>query len=272
MALQDEIKDMIYPKDQTEEEYGDEEEQAAAEAGTTADEEGLQEEGVQEEVAEPTEPAEPAEPEDTLEQRYARLLEEYNKQSIEMLDLKSSSTKPQVVEEPEQPKPVPKVRPSQFILDEETLERALVEDDKEAMKQVINSLVQYIDSRSDVETLKEAVLLEVPAIASRIAGTQVPLLMAVREFYRDNSDLKPYSGIVGQIVNELQARNPNQTLEELFEETEKEARKRLNLKKQAIARSDKTPAFAKTAGSRRPGAPRITGLRGEISEMIKAGR
>jgi hypothetical protein len=163
----------------------------------------------------------------------------------------------------------------EFTLDEAILEKALIEDDPKAMKQVLTSLVDYVGKMQTAQedAVRERVLRDVPALANQIATEQVRLQLAITEFYNQNNDLVQYRGVVGAVMNEVVAKEPNLSLAEAFDKTEKETRRRLGLKKQiqeASGRAPARPAFAKPSGSRKPGSPRLEGLKSEISQMINA--
>lgn len=221
----------------------------------------------------------------TPEERYQQLLELYNQQSANNLELQARLGMPQQTQS--QPAAVMH-QPTQtlqhgatagiedFKLNEELITRALIEDDADAMKEVITGLVSYVKQIADPQRMRETLLLDMPAVARSIADQRFTMLMAVKEFYDDNQDLKPYMPVVGSVVNDIVAKDPQLTLAEVLERTEKEARRRLGIRKSInatdVAANRGKPAFAKSSSTRRPGAPKLDGIKEDIRAMMEAGR
>ena len=135
------------------------------------------------------------------------------------------------------------------------------------------SIAAHVTSQKEV--WRESVLRDLPMITRDVARQQVVLLNAVNKFYQDNDDLVPYQGVVGNITNQIAAQHPEYSLGQLFEEVEKNVRKTLGLKKiaQRVDESkSSTPAFVRKSNSRKPGPPKIEGIRGEIAAMRDARR
>ena len=274
MDLKDEIKMM-----------GMSEEELVTVEAAIGGEDGRQEE-VQEEVSEretegqeevsPEESATPgAEKEMTPDERYAHIMSLYNEQSRELLDLRAGIQVPQQAPAAPVVQPAPVAPATTFQLDEETLTRALIEDDMPAMKQVLLGVINHVQQMADPQRLREALLMEMPGMARTIADQRFTLLMAVKEFYDENADLKPYMPIVGNVVNQITAKDPQLSLADVLAKAEVETRKQLGLKKRIQsadnAASRGKPAFAGSTGTRKPGAPRIAGVREDIASMMKAG-
>lgn len=282
MTYEDEIKEMMGLSEesttgsepQAEEEYNDDLQQFEGEEGeasaVSATEEG------QEEVA-PAEEAGGEEAEDTLDKRYARLLEEHNKLSGLLLQhgISASGTQPstsQPTVAPAAPVVQQQVALKPIEIDDRLIEKALIEDDPAAMKQVLTGVLQHVQQMQ--HSIREQVLVDLPSLAQNVARQEFALMSAVREFYEQNSDLKPYAQIVGAITNEIVAKDPQLSLEEAFKRVETETRRRLGLKKQIqrveTANTRQTPAFGKSTSSRKPGPPALQGLKGEIAAMQNA--
>jgi len=252
--------------DEQREEVQGEEEQASEER------EGLQ-----------VEETEETEEEDSVETRYARLLEAHNAMAAQMLELQArgfpvGSPQPTATVETPPPgqvtPPPPAQAPSTFTLDEALLEKALIEDDPAAMKQVISGLVQHIEglvSSTRTQT-REEVLRDLPNVATQVARHQMILMKAVEQFYLDNQDLAPFQHIVGAVGQEISMKEPNLTINEALEKTGVEVRRRLGLRKQALkVEADRKPAFPKGGtGSRKPGGVKLTGSRADIAAMQNA--
>lgn len=225
-----------------------------------------------------------AEDEDeTLDVRYSRLLEEHNALAAQLLDLQqrgySVGGQPSTVEAPATPPVVglPSSSPPQasgFQLDEALLERALVEDDPKAMKQVILGLVQHVETltQQSREQTRETILRDIPSVATAVARQQYSMMTTIKDFYINNNDLVPYQHVVGAVANEIAAKEPNLSIVDALNKTAVEVRRRLGLKKAAITQPDRQPAFPRggKGGSRKPGAPVLTGLKAEIAAMQNA--
>lgn len=221
--------------------------------------------------------------EETLDVRYSRLLEEHNALAAQLLDLQqrgySVGGQPSTVEAPATPPVVglPSSSPPQasgFQLDEALLERALVEDDPKAMKQVILGLVQHVETltQQSREQTRETILRDIPSVATAVARQQYSMMTTIKDFYTDNKDLVPYQHVVGAVANEVAAKEPSLSIVDALNKTAVEVRRRLGLKKAAITQPDRQPAFPRggKGGSRKPGAPVLTGLKAEIAAMQNA--
>jgi len=265
-GAQEETQTLEATTDEQREEVQGEEEQASEER------EGLQ-----------VEETEETEEEDSVETRYAKLLEAHNAMAAQMLELQArgfpvGSPQPTATVETPPPgqvtPPPPAQAPSTFTLDEALLEKALIEDDPAAMKQVISDLVQHIEglvSSTRTQT-REEVLRDLPNVATQVARHQMVLMKAVEQFYLDNQDLAPFQHIVGAVGQEISMKEPNLTINEALEKTGVEVRRRLGLRKQALkVEADRKPAFPKGGtGSRKPGGVKLTGSRADIAAMQNA--
>lgn len=249
------------------------------------DEQGQEEEQAEEQATEEGVQVEEKAEEDvelSVEDRYAALLEAHNALSAQMLELQtrgypvgSPPDSAQVVTPPAAQVPTPPpAQPSTYALDEKLLEKALIEDDPAAMKQVIGGLVQHMEVMVQAarEQTREAVLRDLPGVASSVARHQLVLAKAVEQFYVDNQDLAPFQHVVGAVGQEISMKEPNLSILEALEKTGVEVRRRLGLRKQAQKlEADRKPAFPKGgSGSRKPGAPTLTGKRADIAAMQSA--
>jgi hypothetical protein len=215
---------------------------------------------------------------DSIENRYAKLLEQHNLLSAQILELQTRGypvdrepPTPRVETPAPQPQvtPPPAVAPS-FALDDSLLEKALVEDDPGALKQVLAGMVEYSKQLAQQvhDMAVESALRATPTVATNVARQQLTLMRAVEAFYTENQDLAPYQHIVGAVANEVSSRKSDASLAEVLKDTEVEVRRRLGLKKAAEKVAiDKKPAFAKTGASRKPGAPVLSGMRADIAKM-----
>ena len=221
--------------------------------------------------------------EESLDSRYARLLELVNEQSAQLNAMREAGynigAQPAVVTPSSPPPAAPQVPVSTpppapapaFSLNEELLSRALIEDDPAAMKEVLMGLVQHINSQIPT---REALLRDLPAVAQNVTRQQLTLMRAVDQFYEDNPDLLPHAQTVGNVANRIVAAEPGLSLYDTFKRAETETRKLLGLKKR-VAQVDAAegrgkPAFAKVKAARKPEGPSLQGLRGEIAQMQKS--
>jgi hypothetical protein len=248
-----------------------EQEEAVAETDGGSDGEqgeGQGEEGQEEQVAA-----------EAPEDNYKNLLEAYNLQAQQLLALQaqiglapSGGPPPATAPGPalhEVPPPVPSAAPFSPVIDKALVERALIEDDANAMEQVLVALVQQVVEHR--EAMRETILRDIPSVTQRVARQQLTMMKAVDDFYSKNEDLVPYQAIVGAVSNEIVAKEPQLSLDDALTKTEVEVRRRLGLKKQAIVNESRNkPAFAKTKSSRKPGQPQLSGLKADIAAMQAA--
>lgn len=213
------------------------------------------------------------------EDPYKNLLEAYNLQSQQLLALQAQiglaprgESSPPIPSGPPQqeiPLPPPPAAPLQLKIDKGTIQKALIEDDAEAMEQILLGMAnQIVEHR---EAMREAILRDLPNVTRNVARQQLTMMKAVDEFYSKNEDLVPYQSIVGAVSNEIVAREPGLSIGEALNKTEEEVRRRLGLKRQAqAAEAARKPAFAKTKSSRKPGQPQLSGLKADIAAMQAA--
>lgn len=225
------------------------------------------------------------EEEETLEQRYARLLEEHNAVNAQLLKLQSMQSPgaqtPQLpsaqVQQADQAamrllNPQPIVQPALEISDDE-INKVLVDGDVGAFKGILQKVAAHAAQVG--EAYRESTLRAVPDMAIDMAMGRMQLMMAVQEFYKENNDLVPHSATVGAITNQIVAENPTLTLKEVFDKVETVTRKRLGLKKKILSDDTATgrerPGFMKKTGSRKPGAPVLSdSVKSEIAKMQAA--
>ena len=243
------------------------EESAAAEEPIV--EEEVEEQPVEEEA--PEEEAEVVEPEE--EDRYKTLLELYNKQSLELLEMKArgsyaSEVADKVIQEKglEQP-PEPKVE--KVAVDTEKIKKAVIEGDDEALVSVLDKFAgdvsQYVENRI------ERFLQGTPKMMQSIANETLAFAEAKNKFYKDNPDLLPYTPVVGTVSLQVFSNNPGKPLVELMGEVEKETRRILGLKKSITDKaSSASPAFVRGKSKRQPMKEALSGVKGEMAEMLKA--
>lgn len=123
--------------------------------------------------------------------------------------------------------------------------------------------------------LQETTLRGIPDIVKSNVTIQSTLKKKVEEFYKDNEDLMKFKKAVSTVYEELASEHPDWKIDKIFEETEKESRKRLELYKKSTSttapttKAPKGPRFPKTKSSRERQKPQASSLLNEIDEMNK---
>lgn len=169
----------------------------------------------------------------------------------------------------EKPKPaVPaEFKPGVFVESDEDIDKALGDTAS------LNALLQKVAAYAI-----ENVLSAVPKLVVTLSDQQIVFRQAAKEFWDNNKDLLDKRSFVSFVTNELASKHPEWSLEELFLETEKEVRKKLNIPKQGDVASspasrrkveDNAPAFLDTRGAR-PGRERrpVNTVTQEIEDLI----
>lgn len=114
----------------------------------------------------------------------------------------------------------------------------------------------------------ESVLRSVPAIVRTNVVQQQELATKTKEFYDTHKELAPFKGAVAAVAKDLLGQHPEWGLDKLYEETAKEAKKRLSLHTLAT-KSTKRPVFARTPGAS-PRAPKSKPALGPVEADIEA--
>lgn len=140
------------------------------------------------------------------------------------------------------------VQDRQFVTDEEI---ESFQDDPSKINDFLNRVFQ--------ESLEEA-MRRIPNVVTSKVSRNMTMRERAKEFYKENSDLQEYRDFVGHVANEVQSNNPEMDIQEVFNKTATEARKRLGIKKKAQDTEEQRrkgeegqgPAFAgKPRGSRK---------------------
>jgi hypothetical protein len=190
------------------------------------------------------EESEEGEPEEdiatTLREQIRQLTEQLNRDPLQQTVKKD-------VQEGEQKADLGKTQKTiEAFLTAEELDRVI--DEPQLINQAFNRALGSIEQSMQI------------AIQSEV-NRQVMVSKAVSDFYQTNEDLIPYSGFVQFVMSEIERGNPAKTYGEIFQDTAKEARKRLGLGvktqvrgQQGQAKTQK-PAFAGSKkGNSRPAA------------------
>lgn len=143
---------------------------------------------------------------------------------------------------------------------------------------LLNDVVTQAGIRN-VDVVVEKILTSIPNLVAGQIIQQNSMNKMVGDFYDVNQDLKPVKRTVGAFVNEVHAEHPDWKVQDVFKESATRTRKTLGLKEQALGRSEgdpppanpspNDPAFARQRGARRGTEPELTGMAGEIDDMLK---
>lgn len=165
---------------------------------------------------------------------------------------------------------VPQTEPPAELIDfvgEISLDEIL--GDKDKFNAFMRGVASTIVEQSGVG-VSEDVLRAIPDIV-KLQVTQFATLSKMTEdFYKENQDLAGQKQFVGMVSQELGSKNPDWELKKLFEETAKESRKRLSLKRPPAdpVKPPKKPALPGGAGGRKGKPVKKSGLAGELDAML----
>ena len=111
----------------------------------------------------------------------------------------------------------------------------------------------------------------IPDITKNTISIQAQLAEARNKFYKENADLLPWSNAVGNVMEEMLAKNPNKRYDELLPDVATEVRKRLNLKKEVKKEEDDPPPLPKNRkGQRQTPNPNLSDLDKAMYDMDNA--
>lgn len=139
-----------------------------------------------------------------------------------------------------EPEPEPeeslKFESQEFIDKDEDLEDLIRDPGK--LNEVFNKVYQraVTDTR---KVLGEGVLRSIPDIVRASVDMMDKLKQMNTKFYDDNKDLKPFQKVVAAVFEEVATDNPGKDMMDLLPMVAKDARKRLELHKQATQTDDK---------------------------------
>lgn len=204
-----------------------------------------------------------------------KIIENLRSRINEKVDVKITEEKV-VTEKKEEKKEEPlKFEEQDFIgdLDLDDLTR-----DKTAFNKILNSV--YAKGVNDSKRIAtEGVLNSIPDIVKHNLTLLTNLKEMSDNFYNENKDLVPFKRVVAAVFEEVAAQNPDKKYNELMNLVGPEARKRLELHKQATkndkAENDdenKPPRLHSTRSGQRQQTtkPNTSALEKEISEMNKS--
>jgi len=144
--------------------------------------------------------------------------------------------------------------------------------DKDALNKILNSV--YTKGVADSKKIAtEGVLRALPDIVKHNLSIITALKESSDKFYADNKDLVPFKRVVAAVFEEIAAKNPDKKYDELMSQVAPEARKRLELHKNAVKgddkEKDKLPRLPGKKGNLRQKSdkPNTSSLQSEIDEM-----
>ena len=207
------------------------------------------------ELAKPVEPAvvEPAEPVEVDEagKTIKTLVEQVKALTGKLAEL--SAAKP--VESAKPAEPSTPVTGMGYFKDKAEYEAAFEKPEvmSEVMGRVRNKAV-------------EDVLKAIPQVINNVVKVQMEVHQRTADFFIKNQDLKDHKEFIGFVANDLSGKNPDWTMEKLFEELPGEVKKRIGMKAEV-----KKPAF--TPGKKGPRVPgekplELTPIEQEISDLM----
>ena len=199
-------------------------------------EEGLEKEIEEEEIPaegieEGIEEEEEEEPElDEKDKLITELREKLAEKEVE----KEKELEPVVEPEPE-PEPLT-FEAQDFIDEDEDLED--LTRDPEKLNKVFNNIYQraVTDTR---KVLGEGILRSIPDIVRSSVDVMDKLKQMNNKFYSDNKDLEPFKKVVAAVFEEVATKNPGKDMMDLLPMVADDARKRLELHKQATKTTER---------------------------------
>jgi len=180
-----------------------------------------------------------------------------------------SAPKPESKPAEPEPVPEPKLEEIDFIGEADMDE--ITRDPKEFNKLLNKVFAQGITTSRTV--LGEGVLRSIPDIVKANVATVISLRESSEKFYKDNKDLVPFKKVVSAVFEEFAAENPGKKFSEILDDVGKEARKRLELYREAIKPEpkpdNKPPVLPRVKGQHKGAStkPDISPMQAEIDAM-----
>lgn len=203
--------------------------------------------------------------EGSLTPREKMLLDRLEKITGERLDLTkvSGPTEPEV-----EPTTVPEAATHNFL-------EGLDIDEVLSSSENLNKLLLMVHGRALQEAQKlaaENIMRSLPQVISNFVTQHITMKQTVEDFYKTNSDLSHVKKTVAAVANEVQAENPDFSLDQIFDVTAKKVRQMLNLKGPPAngtnpVRQNKNPGFV-PGQKGRVKVPELQGIAREINELI----
>ena len=221
----------------------------------------------------------PEEPEElTPEQELAQLKEQNTKLLARVEELATPEEfrrqleveKPPEEKKPEEEKPPekapepPKVRNFLEGLSQEDIEELM--GDPKKLNDLLNRVANDASARN-VDIVVEKIMLAIPKMVATHIVQQSKLTKLVDSFYEANEDLTNCKRTVAAFANNVHSEHPDWTVAKIFDEAGKRTREALGLRTKA-SRKAQSPAFVKQRGARSDKEPKLSGLEGEIADLI----
>ncbi len=221
-------------QDDSSEEQDEQAEYAESEEEESEDSEGDEGEDEEQEESEETDLAALKRQNDMLLQRLDQLAEQ------------TGQTRQDVMEGQQQvQQQAPAITPLEDILTEEDIEKAYSDP------KVFNNALRKVYEKAIQDASQVALQQQMPALQQYV-GQQIYMRQKADEFYQKNQDLAKHRQFVGHVAQKVVQENPTMTIDQMYSETEKRARKELGLiKKNGPAQPKGKPPKAK--GTNKPG-------------------
>jgi len=174
-------------------------------------------------------------------------------------------------EKPSEPPPPPPEEPptlvEQDFLGELDLDEVL--NDKTQFNKLLNQVYSkgILDAK---KTVGEGILRSIPDIVKTNITVLSELKDMSEKFYKENPDLTPFKKVVAAVFEEVASKNPDKKYTELLSAVGTEARKRLELHKQAVAKQGPRLPTKKGSPPVKPSKPNASPLQDELAQMNKS--
>jgi len=181
---------------------------------------------------------------------------------------KPESEKPEEKRSVAQPTAGGEIKPLSFSVDEFDTAIANVDGFNRAMGKFSSHIESLIANH--LEKRFGDLYKQLPSMTSNVAKVIVDTRYASHRFYDKNPDLVKVNNFVSVVGNELLAKYPDKSVDEVFAMLGPEVRKRLS---QVKAPGKSVPKKVvslpgPTGGARKAAPPKLTGQRAEIKEML----
>ena len=194
-------------------------------------------------------------------------MKEQNRKLLERLEKTAQIETAEVGKRPEEPPPETSDVIKTFLGDDDIDE---VVSDPKKFEAVLNRVAEVI--RNDVI---EQVFRSTPQLVTSQIQQQTKVNEAVKEFYKENEDLKHVKKTVGAIANDVAADNPDWTLDKVFKQTAVKTRETLGLKKKTVkkvkgnTKPTRKPALqTNVKRANRPDGPSMTETEKDVMDTL----
>jgi len=145
-------------------------------------------------------------------------------------------------------------------------------ESEEGLQKVLEKISES-KAQAIVEGRLTEILKAIPKVITDTVDERVTIQLAASDFYRDNEDLIPFKAVVAMEADKVFSANPGIDLEEGFNKTGEEVRKKLKMDKGAVTtqpnvKTGGKPAFVNKTSTRTIQQPVVTGIKAEIAETF----